>query len=401
MNLEPDNETQARDMIRVARMAGETLDIVGAGTKAALGHVAKADHRLSSAGLSGIVTYNPAEMVMTAKAGTPISIIEAALVEHRQRLAFEPVDFRRIYGLDETGRQPTIGGIFATNMSGPRRFTAGAARDALIGVRFINGFGEIIRNGGRVMKNVTGLDIVKLMAGSYGTLGLMSEVTFKVSPLPQAQASVMIAGLDDESAARLMASAMGMSFEISGAAFLPESCVGRFSSGISQHGGIVVLRLEGPDFSVTERVKNLDTKMGMHGSVRVLTGRQSNVLWSEIRDVAPFQASQQKPLWRVSVAPMAGARLLGALRMETGVDGYYDWQGGLLWLQMEAEPEAGLIRGLIGKVGGGHATLIRASANQRANTQIFQPQSGAVEALSQSIRQKFDPDTIFNPGRMG
>ncbi len=399
MNFAPDNEAQARDVIMAAREAGERLEIVGGGTKEGLGHAVKADHRLSTRGLGGIVTSDPAEMVMTAKAGTKISVIEATLSEHQQMLAFEPVDFRAIYGMDEAASEPTIGGIFATNMSGPRRLTAGAARDALLGVRFINGFGEIIKNGGRVMKNVTGLDIVKLMAGSYGTLGLMSEVTFKVLPRPQAEASVMVADLDDEGAARLMASAMGMSFEISGCAFLPESCVRRFLNGALKEGGVVALRLEGPDFSVAERVKTLGAKMASHGSLRILEDRQSSELWTEIRDVAPFQKSCEKPLWRVSVAPMAGAKLLGALRMETGVDGYYDWQGGLLWLQMEADPEAESIRALIHQLGGGHATLVRANEDQRAK--IFEPMSGAIEALSERIRQKFDPDTIFNPGRMG
>ncbi len=396
--LTPQSETEARDMVQAALAAGDSMDIVGGATKAGIGREMTATSRLSTAGLSGIVTYDPAEMVMTAKAGTPLATVQAALGEHGQMLAFEPMDYRGLLG---AAGQPTIGGIFAANVSGPRRFVSGAARDSLIGVRFINGFGEVVMAGGRVMKNVTGLDIVKLMAGSFGTLGLLSELTFKVLPTPQDSATVIVSGPDDERASEIMAAVMGLSLEVSGAAFLPESCKARFLDGTFSDGGAVALRLEGLAFSVRERLEKLVAAVSGHGSIRQLDNKETTRLWSEIRDVIAFQSQQHKPLWRVSVAPMAGAKLLNALRMETGVDGYYDWQGGLLWLQMEADCDARALRALIWNVGGGHALLVRASAEDRRNNDIFEPQSPAVAELNKRIRLKFDPNGIFNPGRMG
>jgi len=395
--LTPQSESEAADLIRAAAAHKTPLEIVGGGTKSGLGNVFEAEGALSSSGLNDITAYNPAELVMTAKSGTPLKTIFAALDEHRQMLAFEPPDYRGIYGAEG---EPTIGGLFACNLSGPRRFQAGAARDHFLGVRFVNGFGDIVSAGGRVMKNVTGLDIVKLMAGSFGTLGLMTELTFKVLPKPETSATVVLSGLDDEAGSRVMARALAMSVEASGAAYLPESCKWQFLGNGLPEGAATVLRLEGMAFSVEERVDRL--KSVFDGvALAVLDDRQTSDLWREIRDVAPFHADGRKrPLWKVSVAPSAGYQLLSALRMQTGVDGYYDWQGGLLWLRMEADPEAETLRAGIKHFGGGHATLMRATEAQRADIPVFEPQGPAVAALSARIREKFDPAGIFNPGRM-
>jgi glycolate oxidase FAD binding subunit len=347
--------------------------------------------------LSGITNYDPSELVMAARAGTPLAEVEAALAANNQMLTFEPMDHRPLLGA--TG-EPTIGGVFAANASGPRRMSAGAARDNLLGVRFVNGSGEIIKSGGRVMKNVTGLDLVKLMAGSWGTLGVMCEVTFKVLPRPETAVTIVVSGLNDAEAAEAMAAALAMSVEVSGAAHLPESVIHKFAGGSLKGGPATVLRLEGLKPSVEVRSERLVAEMSRRGTVSILDGQQSADLWRDVRDVAPFADGTMKPVWRVSVAPSAGHQLVAALRLKTGVDAFYDWKGGLVWLRMEADPEADLVRKYIKVVGGGHATLVRADAATRASVPVFEPQPIPLEALSRRIKDQFDPSGVLNPGRM-
>jgi len=395
--LTPFTESDAISLVKTAARSNLTLEIRGGGTKAGLGRPVETTEILSTSELKGITAYNPAEMVMTAKSGTPLSEVVAVAAEHRQGLAFEPVNYRGIYGSDG---EPTIGGTFACNLSGPRRFQAGAARDHLLGLRFVNGLGEVIQAGGRVMKNVTGLDLPKLMAGSHGTLGLMTELTFKVLPLPETSATIVLAGMDEAMATQAMAEALAMPVEVSGAAHLPESCRARFLGGALPGPGTTLLRLEGLGFSVKERATKLVAAFSKVASVSQLNHQQSASLWQEIRDVKPFHADgRERPLWKISTAPSMGHQILSALRLQTGVDGYLDWQGGLLWLRMEAAPEAELVRDLV-KQAGGHATLVRAIDEDRAAIPAFQPETPAVAALSGRIREKFDPAGMFNPGRM-
>ncbi|MBV2184436.1 MAG: glycolate oxidase subunit GlcE [Rhizobium sp.] len=396
--LIPQTEAEAAALIRDHAERSAPLALSGGGTRAGFGNALTANATaLSARGLSGIVAYNPAEMVLTARAGTPVAEIEAAVAVNGQSLAFEPPDHRGMMG---TSGEPTIGGVFAVNASGPRRFTAGAARDHLLGVRFVNGHGEIVKAGGRVMKNVTGLDLVKVLAGSYGTLGLLTEVTFKVLPVPKTAVTIVISGLDDEQAVRAMAAAMAMSVEVSGAAHLPESVRGRFIGGALAEGAATVLRLEGLEASVSVRADGLSAAMAAFGPVSRLTPDQTAALWREIRDVAPYCDGTTRPLWRVSVAPSEGWKLVAALRLEAGIDAFYDWQGGLVWMRLEGDPEAELLRRYIKAAGGGHATLVRASDAVRAQVPAFEPQSPGVALLSQRVKEKFDPRGIFNPGRM-
>jgi glycolate oxidase FAD binding subunit len=395
--LTPQSEAEAADLIRAATAHKTPLELVGGGTKSGWGNLIETEASLTSSALSGITAYNPAEMVISAKSGTPLKTILEALHEQNQMLAFEPPDYRDIYGVEGDS---TIGGLFACNLSGPRRLQSGAARDHLLGVRFVNGFGDIVNAGGRVMKNVTGLDIVKLMAGSMGTLGFLTEVTFKVLPRPETAATLILSGLDDEAGIKAMAMALATSTEVSGAAYLPESCKWQFLGNSLPEGAATALRLEGMSFSVEERVERLKSLIE-DAVITVLDQQQTADLWHEIRDVKPFHAdSKKRPLWKVSVAPSAGHQLLSALRMQTGVDGYYDWQGGLLWLRTEADPEAEMLRAGIRRSGGGHATLMRASDAERRSIPVFEPPAPAVAALNARIREKFDPAGIFNPGRM-
>ncbi|TXH81354.1 MAG: FAD-binding protein [Rhizobium sp.] len=393
----PATEAEAASIISDHAAHGAALAIVGGNTRSGFGNAVASDAVLSSRGLAGIVAYNPGEMVMTARTGTPVAEIEAALAEGGQMMAFEPMNHRPLM---VTEGEPTIGGIFAANVSGPRRFVSGAARDSLLGVRFVNGRGEIVKAGGRVMKNVTGLDLVKLMAGSHGTLGLLTEVTFRVQPRPKTQETIVLSGLNDAEAANAMAAAMALPVEVSGAAHLPLTVAWSFLGGKLPNGEATVLRIEGLPGSVSARSEKLTSAMKQFASVSRLGEEDSRMLWREIRDVKPYADGTARPIWRVSVAPGTGHQLVAALRLEAGVDAYYDWQGGLVWMRMEAEPEGDTLRRYIHALGGGHATLLRATPAHRAMTPAFQPQSEAVALLSARVKEKFDPAGIFNPGKM-
>lgn len=397
----PETEDEVARIIAEASANRSPIEIIGGGTKRLYGRPLQVASALSVEKLTGITNYDPSELVMAARAGTPLEEIEAALSANNQMLTFEPMDHRPLLGSNGV---PTIGGVFAGNISGPRRISAGAARDNLLGVRFVNGSGEIIKSGGRVMKNVTGLDLVKLMAGSWGTLGVLCEVIFKVLPRPETAATILVKGLNDAEAAEAMAAAMGMSVEVSGAAHLPESVIHKIAGGSLKGGPATVLRLEGLEPSVAVRSERLVAEMRRRGEVAVLDADATTGLWRDIRDVKPFAATSPglaaKPVWRVSVAPSAGHQLVAALRLQTGVDAFYDWQGGLVWLQMEAGPEADLVRKYIKALGGGHATLVRADAATRAVVPVFEPQPAALEALSMRIKDQFDPRGLLNPGRM-
>ncbi|MGO7175842.1 glycolate oxidase subunit GlcE [Rhizobium ruizarguesonis] len=398
IDLMPTSEEEAAGIVRAHAEAGRSLDIRGGDTRSGFGNAVSAEDRLRSTGLSGIVAYNPGEMVMTVRSGTPLAEVETALSESGQMLAFEPMDHRPVMG---TSGEPTIGGVFAANVSGPRRLIAGAARDSLLGARFVNGKGEIIKAGGRVMKNVTGLDLVKLIAGSHGTLGILTEVTFRVPPRPKTERTVVLSGLNDAEAANAMAAAMALPVEVSGAAHLPLTVTWKFLAGKLPEGEATVLRIEGLPGSVDVRIEKLAAAMSAFATVTRLEQPESSRLWQEIREVLPYADGTTRPVWRVSVAPGTGHQLVAALRLGAGVDAFYDWQGGLVWMRMEAGPEAEQVRRYIKALGGGHATLIRASDEARAVTAAFHPEPEAVAMLSRRVKEKFDPAGIFNPGKMG
>jgi glycolate oxidase FAD binding subunit len=395
MILVPHSEAEAAAMIGDAAARRSPVEIIGGGTKRAIGQPLKTAITLSSSGLSGIVAYTPSEMVMTAKAGTPLDTIKTALAANNQELAFDPLDYRGL--LASTGT-PTIGAVAAANLSGPRRFVIGAARDALLGVRFVNGQGEIIKNGGRVMKNVTGLDLVKLMAGSWGTLGFLTEVTFKVLPLAQTETTLVLLGLDDAAGMAALAAALATHCEVSGAAHIPEIINASLLGGQLKSAGATLLRLQGTAQSVAIRLAFLQQYFKAIAQL-VLDAETSGRLWRQVRDVEPFQ-NDHRPVWRVSMAPSDGYEMVDVLRRHAGLAAFYDWQGGLIWLRMEAEVEAGLVRKTIVACGGGHATLIRANEATRAVTPVFQPQQKAVATLTARVKAAFDPADIFNPGRI-
>lgn len=359
----PDSEAALADMVRGAN---GPLKIQGGGTRTirnAAGEV------LSTAALSGIELYEPGALTLVAKAGTPVADIEAALKAENQRLPFEPMDHRALLGTSGT---PTLGGVVAANVSGPRRVQAGACRDSLIGVRYVDGEGAIIKNGGRVMKNVTGYDLVKLLAGSYGTLGVLSEVGFKVLPGIETTATLSIAGITLARAVEAMALALGSPFEISGAAYLK---------------GIVQLRLEGFEASVAYRMAQLRGLLDEFGDMAETSGEASVQLWADIRDVTHL-AGVGGDLWRVSVKPSDGPAVMDAL--PDAATTQMDWGGGLIW---SVTPTGFDMRAALGTLQG-HATCLRGAATP------FHPEPAPIAAISQGLRTQFDPRGILNPGLM-
>ncbi|WP_099866204.1 glycolate oxidase subunit GlcE [Pararhizobium haloflavum] len=395
--LRPTTEDGVRDAVAWAISERAPLEIVGHGSRRAIGRPMQTAETLSLADLSGVTLYEPEELVLSARAGTPLADLSTLLAERGQQFQFEPMDYGPL--LAEPPGVGTLGGMAASNLSGPRRLKAGAARDHVLGMRFVTGRGDIVKAGGRVVKNVTGYDLSKGLCGSWGTLGAMTEVTMKVMPRPETEATLVLSGLDDGEATEAMAVAMGSSAEVASAAHLPESVKGRFLDK-ALAASSTVLRLEGFAPSVEYRFSRLAALLKPFGPAERLDGDESQRLWREIRDVEPFCDGTARPVWRVAVAPSVGHQLVGALRLRVGVDAFYDWQGGLVWLRMEAEPGAELLRATIRALGGGHATLIRASREDRASIPVFEPQPAPLAALAGRLKAQFDPHGILNPGRM-
>ncbi|MFY0692455.1 MAG: glycolate oxidase subunit GlcE [Paracoccaceae bacterium] len=350
------------------------LRIIGGGTRP-IGNPVTGEV-LSTSSLTGIELYEPGALTLVVKAGTPLAEVEAALASENQRLPFEPMDHRAVMGSDGV---PTIGGVVAANVSGPRRIQAGACRDSLIGVRFVDGQGTVLKNGGRVMKNVTGYDLVKLMAGSYGTLGVLSEVSFKLLPGVAKSAALVLSGLEVDRAVAVMSKALGSPYEVSGAAHDPEA-------------RRTVLRLEGFEASVTYRAEKLQALLSEFGPAESVSDTAED-LWAGIRDVRDF-AGQSGDLWRISVKPSDGPAVAAAL---PDVRLRMDWGGGLVWaLCAEGRDLRPALAGI-----SGHATLVRAANETRAAIGAFQPEPAPLAAVSAGLREKFDPRGILNPGLMG
>jgi glycolate oxidase FAD binding subunit len=397
--IRPNTAAELKDVIAWAVAEKTPLEILGAGSKRGLGRPLEAAVEVALDGLAGIGLYEPAELVMSAMAGTPLSEIEAQLAENHQQLAFEPPDYGALSG-GERGRG-TIGGMFACNLAGPRRIKAGAARDHFLGVQAVTGRGDLIKSGGRVVKNVTGYDLCKLFAGSFGTLAAMTEVTFKVLPAAEHETTLLLRPRTRAAGFAALRTAMSSTGDIGGAAFLPAAAADRSATSevAGAAAGLAALRLEGPAPSVRERAARLQALLAADGEVEQLAPVESAVLWREIRDVALLPS--EPPLWRVSVPPSAGAPLLEGLERHLGLAWLADWAGGLLWLAVDDGTDGGAarIRAAL-EASGGHATLIRASAELRRAVPVFQPQDPALARLSARVKDSFDPERILNRGRM-
>jgi glycolate oxidase FAD binding subunit len=387
-HLEPVDEAELAATIRDAAARRTPLAVEGGGTLRGLGRPMQTAATLSTAKLTGVTLYEPAEMVLSARAGTPLAEVESVLAAKGQRLAFEPPDLRGFYGTNGT---PSIGAVAAANLSGPRRITVGAARDGLIGIRGVNGRGEIVKSGGRVMKNVTGLDLVKFLAGSYGTLAVLSEVTFKVLPVPETEATLVYRGLEDGKAVAALSAALGSPYSVTGAAHAPVWRDGRAATFI---------RIEGFVDSVRHRLDRLTEALQAFGAPDRLDGEASADCWKAIRDLDALASSRDAVVWRISVKPSDGPRVAAIATAALDCRTLYDWGGGLVWVACNL-PETGaeIIRRAVAAAGG-HATLFRAPDAIRLATAVFEPPSEAVTALSRKLKEAFDPVGILNPARL-
>ena len=396
----PADAAEVAEIVAWAHAEAQPLEIVGGGSKRALGRAMQVRHTLELAAFSGILDYEPSELVLTARAATPMHVVAAQLDAERQMLAFEPPDWRGLLG--STG-EPTLGGVLATNLAGPRRVRAGAARDHFLGFAAVNGRGEIWKAGGRVVKNVTGYDLCKLQAGAYGTLSVLTELSIRVLPRPEQECSVLLVGLDDAAAIAALAVALNTPHEVSSAAHLPAAVAAR--SGVRDvagaGGSVTILRLEGPGPSVAWRAAELQAG---RESLR-LENDASVALWAEVGAVQPLLAQDDSLVWRVCPTPSSAPAVLRAVRAGCpSADAYYDWGGGLLWIALdpaEAGADCGalLVRGAVARAGG-HAMLLRAPAAARATVGVFEPAPAPLDALARRVKSGFDPGGVLNPGRM-
>ncbi|WP_170761259.1 glycolate oxidase subunit GlcE [Ruegeria lacuscaerulensis] len=366
--MKPETEAELAEIVADLK---EPVRIAGGGTRG----VAGPGTTIETSGLSGITLYEPGALTIVAKAGTPVAEIEAALEAEGQQLAFEPMDHRGLLG---TVGEPTIGGVVAANISGPRRIQAGACRDFLLGVRYVDGTGRVVKNGGRVMKNVTGYDLVKLMAGSWGTLGVLTEVSLKVLPKPEATAAMAVQVPDAATAIQTLSAALKSPFEVSGAAYDPQT-------------GRALLRVEGFTDSVAYRVDQLKSVLSDSGEID--EAEQPADLWRALRDVTAFHG-QDGDVWRISVKPTDAPDIAARLQAYQTL---FDWGGGLIWALASKATD---LRARLG-VHDGHATLVRVDAATADALGRFQPEPAGFKALTKGLRQKFDPRGLFNPGLMG
>ncbi len=401
-NLTPHDTAEVERAVQWALAEGKTFELVSRGTKRAIGRPAQWDATLDLSGLSGVLLYEPEELVLSVKAATPLAEIEALLSASQQQLAFEPMDYGPILGAPPDAG--TIGGAIAANLSGPRRIKAGAARDHFLGVTAVSGRGATFKSGGRVVKNVTGYDLCKLLAGSWGTLAAMTEVTVKTLPRAETEESVLVFGLDDGSACRAMTAAMGSFADVSGAAHLPAAVARRMPQAAGGNAAATAFRLEGVAPSVAQRKSLLQALLSPLGSLDVLGESDSHALWRAIRDATPFAADGPaggRDLWRISALPARAADAGRVLAERVGAALLYDWAGGLIWAALPASADAGepLVREAA-VAAGGHATLIRAPAAVRAVVAVFAPEPAPLAALTRRVRESFDPHGVLNAGRM-
>ena len=378
----PKTAAEVLALVADAGASGRRLDVVGGGTKRSIGAASGADAVLSLARLDEVIDYAPEELVLTAQAGARLSDLERLVAAQGQMLPFEPPHLTGLLG--SKGR-PTLGGALAANLSGPRRIRVGAARDHFLGFEAVTGRGEAVKAGGKVVKNVTGYDLSKLMAGSWGTLAVLTEVTIRVLPTARTELTLLFFGLDDQRACEVMARAMNAPVELSGAAHLPARTAAR--APLRGEMAVTALRLEGFEASVLARAEGLAVDLKGFGRLEQLDAEHSREFWAQVREVEAFWGDK-RPLWRIAVPPASGWRVGEALAGET----LYDWAGGLVWLLGEEDPAK--VRASVRALGG-HASCYRGEAP------AFEPLSGPLAALSGRVKAAFDPKGVLNRGRMG
>ncbi|MCP3472956.1 FAD-binding protein [Bradyrhizobium sp. CCGUVB1N3] len=393
------------EVVRAAIANEQPLEIIGHGSKRGIGHVMATNAVLDVSALNAVTSYEPNELIVTLQAGAPLADVLSLIDAKSQQFAFEPMNTAPLLGTPGLG---TIGGMIAAGLAGPRRIKVGAVRDHLLGAHAVSGFGDSFKTGGKVVKNVTGYDLCKLLAGSWGTLSVMTEVTLKVMPKPESERTLLLRGLDDAAANKAMTAALGSPFDVSGAAHLPKSAFRERAEGLgdiaAQGEPLTVLRLEGITASAAHRAVSLREALAPFGTATIVEDAASAALWTAIRDVLPFAADGALgawPVWRIVCPPASGAAVGRQVARETGGDVIYDWGGGLIWAAVppKGDAQAAIVRQRAEAVGG-HAMLVRASEEMRRDVDVFHPQAPGVAALSERVRVSFDPNTILNRGRL-
>ncbi|MGU7772609.1 glycolate oxidase subunit GlcE [Burkholderia sp. MR1-5-21] len=385
--IHPRDTADLVDIIADANPHARSFEIVGGGTKRAFGEPVRADALLDLSAMSGIDFYEPEELVIKVRAGTPVATVRAALAAHRQQLAFEPPDYGAFFG-GELERD-TIGGIVACNLAGPRRILSGAARDAVLGVEGVNGRGEAFKGGGRTVKNVTGYDVPRLMTGSFGTLAALASVTLKVQPAWPDEITLLADGLDDETAIGWLGDALRLPFEVSAAAHV---------GGFLGDPPTTALRLEGFGASVAGRRTELVQRVGRVAPLRMIDGDASRTFWRALRDLHAFAGDRDACVWRLMLPATHAPRIVASL----GGQAIYDWGGSLVFVRTDAAgvaAQSATLRQAV-EAAGGQACLFRAPAALRREVRAFHPRPAGLRALGERVRQTFDPNCVLNPGRL-
>ncbi|MGV1014186.1 MAG: glycolate oxidase subunit GlcE [Methyloceanibacter sp.] len=396
----PETAEELAHLVAEAVDARNPLEVMGHGTKREIGRPVGSGSVVSTERMTGVTLYEPSELVLVARAGTPLAQIETMLAENDQELPFEPVDLGPILGYG--AGQATVGGMVATNISGSRRVLAGAVRDYVLGVKAVNGRGEMIKAGGRVMKNVTGYDVGRALAGSWGTLAVMTEISLKVLPAKREVRTILCLGLPDVTGVEALCVAMDTPFEVSGTVHLHAELAKRLTHKDIVGAGVAVtaIRIENFPASARYRASRLKQALAAYNPAFELDTAGSRAFWDEVRTLKMFQSTGH-PLWRISTTPNGAPKLVGALARKIDVHAIYDWSGALVWLETPPLSDAGAVevRRTIAELGG-HATLIRAEASTRGAIDVFQPLDLPLMALTAKLKQAFDPAGILNPGRM-
>lgn len=399
--LRPRDEEQLAKVIKEANEERVPLEVAGAGTKRGLGRPVNSENIVCTGAMFGISSYEPQELVITVKTGTPVRFVEETLARQGQIMPFEPLDMGPVLGLSQG--EGTIGGLFATNLCGSRRVYAGSARDNILGVTAVNGQGDIIRSGSSVIKNSSGYNISKGLTGSWGTLAVMTEVTMKVLPKPEETATLIFTGLLDELAIELMSKTMKTPYEVSGAVHLQQqftSCL-RDEELNRLDTPVTAIRIENFSGIVEYRLKKLKEILDSFGPIQVLNSDRSEQFWSDIKTLRMFQFTDA-PFWRITTSPGKGVEIINAVKTHhPNSVAMYDWSGGLIWLLTPFTADAGaseIHRAVINR--GGNATLMRGELSLRASAEVFQPVEENIATLTRKLKAAFDPNGILNPGRM-
>ncbi len=394
--LAPADEAAVAAVVTQAAGEAEPLLILGNGTKAGMLRPVQAARSLSTRNLTGITLYSPNELVISARAGTPLTDIEAALAERGQHIIAEPPDLTTIYG---ARGQQTLGGVIAANLSGPRRIAWGAMRDHVLGIRAVTGHGDAIHSGGRVLKNVTGLDLCKLLSGSHGTLGVITEVTLKVLPAPESVGTIALPGLDASAGVAALSAALGSPYSVSAAAWLPAEAAARIPELAGFGRSVALARIEDFAPSVAYRTARLRDDLE-RAPCEILDDTASRSVWRAIGNLAPLAADPVAAIWRISIRPSAGPVVLRTLSDTIGAQAYLDWGGGLVWIAAPATAAAHAAVVAAVTAAGGTWLLMRGSESLRTAVDVIPPEPEPLARITRRVKAALDPHGILNPRRL-